>query len=264
MEIADHHILITGANRGIGKAVALAFAQDKAHLHLLTRQTDPVSGAAMKEELLKEGAASVVLYECDLSKREQITQFLQKMESVDIDILFNNAGQLTGGPLETQSLDEIYSLLQVNINALIHLTHGFLPKMLKRKKGKIINHSSVVAVMNFPCSSTYAASKAAVLAFTNSLRAELHGTGVSTLTLVTPGVDTRMFNEIPKLYGAYFDVEFLNGIPSKKYAQMIREAVLEDLQELRPQGLTGIGLRAAQHLPRVFESLMLKRFKRDD
>lgn len=258
MEIKGSHILITGANRGIGKAVAMMCAEDKAHLHLAVRTSDP----ALKEELLKAGAASVEIYSVDLATRQGIDSFLSSVENKDFDILFNNAGQLTGGLLEEQPIEDIYSMLQVNVNALIHLTRGLLPKMLARKRGKIINHSSVSGVMHFPCASTYAASKAAVLAFTNSLKSELRGTGVSTLVLITPGIDTRMYNDIPKLYGKNFDLGLGKGIPPKKYAQMIREAILEDLTELKPHGVTGVGLLLARHIPKTFDSLVLKKFKR--
>lgn len=258
MEIKDSHILITGANRGIGKAVAMMCAEDKAHLHLAMRTIEP----ELKEELLKTGASSVEIYQSDLSTKKGIESLLQAVAHKDIDILFNNAGQLTGGLLEDQSLEDIYSMLQVNVNALIHLTHGLLPKMLARKRGKIINHSSVSGVMNFPCASTYSASKAAVLAFTNCLKAELRGTGVTTLALITPGIDTRMYNDIPKLYGKNFDLGLDKGIPPKKYAQMIREAILEDLSDLKPHGVTGIGLLMAQHVPKAFDSLVQKKFKR--
>lgn len=258
MEIRDSQILITGANRGIGRAVALMCAEDKAHLHLVMRKEDP----AIAEEMKKAGAKSVAIYELDLCDRSQIDQFLKKMESVQIDILFNNAGQMTGGLLEKQSLDEIYSMVHVNVMAVIHLTHGILPGMLKRKRGKIINNSSVTAVMNLPSATTYAASKAAILAFGNCLRTELKETSVTTLTLLTPGVDSQMFGEIPKFYGAKLDFGILDGIPPKKYAQMIREAILEDLEELRPSGLTGASLLVAHHLPKFFENLVLKRFRR--
>ena len=258
MEIRDSHILITGANRGIGKAVALLLAEDKAHLHIAIRSPD----AALQEELLKAGAASVTFYQGDLSSRAGIVSLLAATENVQIDILFNNAGQLTGGLLEEQPIDDIYSMMQVNVNALIHLTHGILPRMLKAKKGKIINHGSVSGVMNFPCASTYSASKAAVLAFTNCLKAELKGTGVTTLVLVTPGVETRMFNQISELYGSKVDLNFLKSIPSKKYAQMIREAILEDLEDLKPHGFSGVGLSIAQHLPKTFEKLTSRLFKR--
>lgn len=259
MEIKDHHVLITGANRGIGRAVALRFAEDKAHLHLTVRTKDE----SLKKEMLKAGAASVEIYELDLSERSNIDSFLKKINKIEIDILFNNAGQLTGGLLEKQDLDETFKMIQINLNALIHLTHAILPGMLKRKKGKIINHSSVSAIMHFPSDSTYSATKAAVLAFTEALRVELKGTGVTTLALVTPGVDTRMFKEIPKIYGATLDVSVLKSIAPKKYAEMIREAVLEDLNILRPGGTTGIGLALAQYVPQVFERIVSTRFKRD-
>ncbi len=258
MEIRDSHILITGASQGIGKAVALMCAADKAHLHLLVRTANP----SLKEEMIQAGAGSVEIYQVNLKDRQEIEKFVQQTRDLKIDILFNNAGQLTGGLLEEQPLDDIYEMLQVNVNALVHLSQAFLPGMLQRQKGKIINHSSVNAIMNLPGSTTYAASKAAVLAFSNCLRAELSGTPVTVLTLITPGVETRMFKEIPKLYGKNFDLGFLKSIPAAKYAQMIREAILEDLPELRPSGVTGTGLMLAQHVPRIFQSLILKNFKR--
>lgn len=260
MEIKDHHILITGCNRGIGKASALRLAQDKAHLHIANRQKD----LDLEKQLMDAGAASVEFYATDLSTRSGVQNLLDQVKEKEIDILFNNAGQLTGGLLEDQKMDDIYSMLQVNVNALIHLSHGILPQMLKRKKGKIINHSSVSGIMHFPCASTYSASKAAVLAFTTALNAELKGTGVTTLTLITAGVETRMYQDIPKLYGKNLDVSFLTSIAPEKYANMIREAIIEDLEQLKPGGFSGVGLLMARHLPKVFESVALNRFKRSD
>lgn len=258
MEIKDNYMLITGANRGIGRAVAEMAAKDGAHLILCNRTQNP----DLVKELEALGAPSAREIITDLSSKSGVDQLLSQLEGQRIDILFNNAGQLTGGLLEEQSLDEIYSMIQVNISSLIHLTHALLPRMIASRRGKVINHSSVSGVMHFPCSSTYSATKAAVLAFSNSLRSELVGTGVSCLVLVTPGVETRMFNEIPEKYGKNLDVSLLKSIPSRKYAQMIREAILEDLDTLKPHGVTGFFLRAAQHTPRIFEKLVLKNFKR--
>lgn len=259
MEIRDSHILITGANRGIGKAVAQMCAEDKAHLHLVVRKKEE----GLSEELLKAGAASVQVYEVDLSKRSEIDHLLRTLKNVNIDILFNNAGQLTGGLLEEQSIDDVLTMLQVNVNALIQLTHGLLPQMLVRKRGKIVNNASVSAVMHFPCASTYSAAKAAVLAFTKCLEPELKGTGVSTLVLITPGVDTRIYKQIPKFYGKNLDLGSLQSMPPKKYAQMIREAILEDLKELKPSGIIGVGLLAARYIPQVFDRVVATRFKRN-
>lgn len=258
MEIKNSHILITGCNRGIGRAVAEVCAQDGAHLYLANRTMDD----KMRDQLLNLGAPSVTALQADLGTREGVEKLLSDVKNIEIDILFNNAGQLTGGLLEEQTLNDIYSLLQVNVNALIHLTHGILPGMIQRKRGKIINHSSVSAVMHFPCATTYAASKAAVSAFTNSLRAELKGTGVSTLVLITPGVETAMYNDIFNKYGKHLDLNFLKSMPATKYAKVIREAILEDIEISKPPGVGAMGVILAQHLPRVFEKIAVRGFKR--
>lgn len=257
MNIKDQHFLITGANRGIGRAVAEMAAQEGAIVHLAVRNED--------KELVKHlnalGAKDVKIWNADLSSREKIEGFLKLIKNERIDILFNNAGQLTGGLLEEQTLDDIYSMFQVNLNALVHLTHALLPGMIQRKRGKIINHASVTAFMHFPCASTYAASKAAVVAFSDCVQAELGGTGVSTLCLVTPGIKTRMFDEIEVKYGKNFEVP-TDSISTSEYAQQIKQAMLKDQTYLVPGGATGLGLWVSKYLPGLFRMETQKRFKR--
>lgn len=257
METKNSHVLITGANRGIGKAVAKRLAEDGAHLYLAIRKLDP----ELIAELKSKGAADVQIIECDLLTRRGVERLIEETRKMKIDVVFNNAGLLTGGLLEDQPLDDIYDMLQVNVNALIHLTKEILPQMLKRKKGLIINHASVTGIMHFPSASTYAASKAAVIAFTNSLRQELRGTGVRTLLLITPGVKTRMFDKINDLYSKNMEVP-KDSISPDKYAEMIREAIVEDLEVLQPGGLTGAALQVARYLPGAFERAVSFRFKR--
>jgi short-subunit dehydrogenase len=150
----------------------------------------------LESHLMGLGAASVCCLKADLSSRVGVEALARALEELEVDILFNNAGMLTGGLIEEQKLDEIYSMFQVNLSAVVHLSRAVIPGMIARGRGKIVNNSSVSAFMHFPCASTYAASKAAVVAFTNCIDAELSGTGVSTLCLVTPGIKTRMFDEI--------------------------------------------------------------------
>lgn len=257
VEISNRQVLITGASRGIGKAVAKMCAEDKAHLHIILRQTDP----DIVRELEHAGAKTVTVWEADLSTREGVEELLKKIKTVPVDILFNNAGVLTGGLLEEQSLDDIYKMFQVNLNALVHLTQGLLPGMLQRKRGKIINNSSMAAYMHFPAASTYAASKAGVVAFTDCLRMELKDTGVSTLLLITPSIKTRMFDEVEALYSKSFQVP-ADSISPGRYAQMIREAILQDLEVLEPSGLMGIGLKFAKFMKPLFEMEVARRFKR--
>lgn len=258
MEIKGRRVVITGANRGIGWALAKMFAQSGSHLHLVNRTSD----GSQVSELEKLGAASVQVTSLDLSDRQAITRFLEKHQEDEVDVLVNNAGQLTGGLLENQTVDEIYSVLQVNVTALIHLTKGFLPGMLKRGRGKIVNNASVTGIMHFPCATTYAATKSAVIAFTQSLQGELKNTGVSTLLMITPGIETRMFKEIPNRYGPHIQWDLGKGMPAEQYADLIKDAILNDETVYEPTGFEGMGLLLARHSPRLFQKLVSARFRR--
>lgn len=257
MKIQYKHFLITGANRGIGLAVAQMAARDNANLHLVIRNPIPT----LETELFALGASSIKIYYADLSTRKGVDDLIQKLQGQQIDILFNNAGLLTGGLIEEQSLDEIYTMFQVNINALVHLTHALIPGMVKQGQGKIINNASVSAFMHFPCASTYAASKAAVVAFTDCIQAELKGTGVSTLCLVTPGIKTRMFDEIEVKYSKNFEVP-TDSISAQEYALQIRNKILNDESYLLPKGTTAVGLWISKYVPTFFRNEIQKRFKR--
>ncbi len=258
MELKNTTVVITGASRGIGKSLAQALAQKNTRIVGVSRKFDP----HFEKDLLGLGASSVRLISADLSARESVQKVLSQLESEEIDVFINNAGLLTGGLLENQPLDEVLQMLQVNVNAVIQLTHGILPKMLARKKGKIVNNSSVAGVMHFPCSSTYSASKAAVIAFTTSLNNELKNTGVSTLLLITPGVETEMFNDIPKKYGKNLNVNLLKSIPVETYAKRVVRAIETDRSVLSPHGTSGLGVALARWTPRLFYSAVNTQFTR--
>jgi short-subunit dehydrogenase len=257
MEIKNNYVLITGANRGIGLAFAEACAAEGAHLILAIRKNDE----DLSSNLKNKGALSVETIEADLVTRAGVEKLIQNLNHKKIDILFNNAGLLTGGLLEEQPIDDIYNMFQVNVNALVHLTHAIVPPMVAQKSGKIINHSSVSAVMHFPCASTYAASKAAVWAFSDCLQQELKGTGVSTLCLFTPGIKTRMFDKIDDLYSKNFKTP-KDSISPEVYAKMIVKAVKNDSVYLEPSGLTGIGFTIAQNFKSIFNGIVSTQFKR--
>jgi short-subunit dehydrogenase len=257
VKIHGSHFLITGANRGIGLAVAKMAAIEGAHLYLVMRQNNQ----SLLDDLKKMGAQSAMIFVSDFSIRGSIEDLIEKLISIPFDIVFNNAGQLTGGLLEDQKLDDIYHMFQVNTLSLVHLTRGLLPGMIQRGRGKIINNSSVSAFMHFPCATTYAASKASVVAFTQSLGAELEGTGVTTLCLITPGIKTRMFDEITIKYGKNLRMP-LDSISSENYASQIKKAILRDQTVLFPKGQTAVGLFLAMHFPSLFHKLIKIYFKR--
>ncbi len=260
MEIKGTNFLITGANRGIGRAVAFMAAKEGAHLHLANRTN--TDRARTERELLDAGAASVKSYEVDLTQRQSLEKLFKSLATVKVDIVFNNAGQFTAGMIEKQDPDVIDGMLSVNVNSLIHLTRWAVPGMLARGRGKIINHSSIAAVMAFPGASTYAASKAAVRAFTDGLRHELHGTGVTLLTLVTASVETRMLREVPEKCADFLDAHELKGMAPDRYAGRVRDAILEDDNELLPTGIGRVLFWVASYFPNGYRWLERRRFHR--
>ena len=257
MKIEGTKFIITGGSRGIGLAVAEMAASCRAHVHIVARSWDK----NLESRLKALGAASVKFWKADLSSREEVEKFAATLDEIDADILFNNAGLLTGGLIEEQGLDEIYSMFQVNLNALVHLSRAVIPGMIKRRRGKIINNSSVSAFMHFPCASTYAASKAAVVAFTDCIDLELSGTGVSTLCLITPGIKTRMFDEIETKYSKNFEIP-KDSISPEKYAGKIRRAIESDDRYLFPDGATSVGLWLARFFNPLFRLAIKKKFHR--
>ena len=260
MILKDKNILITGSSRGIGKALASEIAKENVHLILCSRSIEE----SEVQRLMVLGAKSVCHYSVDLTDMKAIDELIEKLKTDDIhiDVLINNAGQLTGGLFEEQPLDKIHTMLDINLHAVLHLTHKLLPSMIKKGEGKIINNASVSGKMFFPCASTYAASKAAIVAFTESLKQELRGTGVSTLLLITPGVKTEMYDDIANLYGTNLDTSDFTYIPANKWAQKIIQAIKKDKDSLWPQGGNRFGVLLGHHFPNIFAKFIKSRFKR--
>jgi uncharacterized protein len=269
MKIEGTKVLVTGGNRGIGLALAKAFAGCGANVWIGVRNPEGEDVQLALREIREHSpsvssqTSRVEAIRIDLASREKIDSCLPAILDLQLDILVNNAGQLTGGLLEEQALDDIYQMFQVNLVGLTHLTHSVLPGMLQRKRGKIVNNASVSGVMNFPMASTYSAAKSGVVALTSCLAGELRNTGVSTLTLITPGVKTRMFDEIKVRYGAKMDLAMLEGaVEPSVWAGDVIDAVRDDRDVLMPHGATRAGVFLARHLPKLFGAAVSTKFTR--
>lgn len=258
LEISEKQVLITGANRGIGLGLAKELNKNGAIVYLGMRCPQNFK----VEEHGFYDSEKVHCLELDLGSREQIDVFIEQYGDIKWDVLINNAGQLTGGLLEDQDTDAIYSMFQVNLVGLTHLTQKILPGMIERGVGKIVNNASVSGVMHLPCASTYAAAKTAVVALTNSLNLELVGTGVTTLTLLTPGIKTRMFDKISDLYGKHLDLSMLSAISAESYAKKVHKAIQKDALFYEPSGRVGMVLWIARHSPYFFRKIGKIGFKR--
>jgi short-subunit dehydrogenase len=242
MDLTGRTALVTGSNRGIGKAILEALAREPLGL-LLAGMRSP----ERFEEPPVVRAKEVRPVAIDLASREAVDESVAGLgDLASVDLIVNNAGIGTGGLLEEQDLDDIYAMLQVNLAAVIHLTHAVLPGMIERGFGKVVNNASISGYAFFPAATTYAASKAGVVAFTESLRRELKGTGVTTLHLVTPGVNTDMLDATEDAYGRYLDTSDWQKQEPEEWAAKVVSAIRDDSTVLGPGGKTAIAKLASR------------------
>ncbi|MGA2441134.1 MAG: SDR family oxidoreductase [Tepidisphaeraceae bacterium] len=176
--------LVTGASVGIGRDLAELFAHDGHQLVLTARSEPQLQELAAK--LRGQYRVNVEVIVQDLSVADAPQRVFDCLQSKPIDYLVNNAGFGKLGPFAESDLSTQLGMLQVNVVALTHLTRLFLPGMLKRGSGRIMNVASVAAFLPGPRMAVYHASKAYVLSFSEALASELSGSGV-TVTAMCPG-----------------------------------------------------------------------------
>lgn len=181
-----NYTLITGASSGIGLELAKVFAQQGHHLILVARNTDKLH--KLSAELESQYAIQAEVFYSDLSvtgASQQLFQGIQR-RGLAVENLINNAGIGDHGAFADAELERQTDMIQVNIMALTELTKLFLPAMLAKKSGRILNVASTASFQPGPLMSVYYASKAYVLFFSEGLAEELKGTGV-TVTALCPG-----------------------------------------------------------------------------
>lgn len=184
--------VVTGASSGIGWATAVAFA----------RRGSTVVAAARRKDRLDELVAgiearggSAVAVPCDVAERSQVSALAERVlgEFGRCDVLVNNAGISQRGPFADIALDQIERVVRVNYLGVLYGTKAFLPAMLDAGRGHVVNVASLAGRFATPGSGVYSSTKHAVVAFSESLHYELHGTGIL-VTAVNPGfVETEGF-----------------------------------------------------------------------
>lgn len=197
MDLQNRTALVTGASSGIGAAMATALAARGSNLVLVARRADRLTELAdrlqatygvqahvISRDLVKDGAATEI--------HEEVSR-----QGITIDALVNNAGFATRAKFVDEEAARVSDEIALNVTALVELTHAFLPGMLERGFGAVINVASTAAFQPLPLMAVYGASKAFDLSFTEALWGELEGTGVKAITLCPGATDTEFFDVGP-------------------------------------------------------------------
>lgn len=193
MELREAHVVVTGASRGIGRALAVELARAGARLTVVARRADAL--ASLAAELLREGLAAPLVLEVDLATDDE--GFLARAERRfgPVDVLVNNAGVQIIGPTHALDVEANERLLQLNLALPLRLIRHVLPGMRDRGRGAIVNIASMAALAPTPGMIYYDASKAGLAAASEALRGELRGTGVDVLTVYPGIIETDMARE---------------------------------------------------------------------
>lgn len=181
-------VVVTGASRGIGRAIAIAAARRGSRLALIARSGEAL--ATVRQELGGEATIAVA----DLGDRRQLEEAWEaaRRELGPVDILVNNAGVGCWGPFVEADGDAVDHVLAVNLVAAMQLTHLALPEMLRRRLGHVVNVSSVAGRLGTPFEAIYSASKFGLAGFTEALAVEVRPFGV-TVSMVNPGPVATQF-----------------------------------------------------------------------
>jgi 3-oxoacyl-[acyl-carrier protein] reductase len=211
MKLKDKIAIITGAGRGIGRAIALQLAQEGGSL--VCWDIDEQSAAQTADQVKAKGRPALSSH-VDVTQLDQVTAAVEDVltQFSHIDILVNNAGITRDNLLARMSPQEWAQVLDVNLKGTFHCTKAVVRQMMKQRGGRIVNIASVVGLMGNPGQANYCASKAGIIGFTKAMAKELASRTI-TVNAVAPGfIDTEM----TKRLSDQSKEAFLQAIPLRR------------------------------------------------
>jgi uncharacterized protein len=250
MKITGKIVVITGASSGIGALMAEQFAAAGAVPILMARSVSKLQEVSVR--IPGEHAVMPL----DVTDASQVAETMQKVIETygRIDILINNAGYGIFETLEKSTLEQFEDMMNVNYMGTVRCTKAVLPYMLKAGSGHIVNVASMAGKIGSAKSTGYAATKHAVLGFTNSLRQELVGTGIG-LTAINPGpIDTPFFDKADPSGNYVKNIAWLMLKPEKVVAEIF-DAIERNIPEKNLPRMASLGVKLFQLFPRAFDKI---------
>jgi short-subunit dehydrogenase len=253
MTLDNCSAVITGASAGIGRELARQLAARAKLLVLVARRRDRLG--ELREELqTKNPALRLEIRDIDLANLDQTTHLAALLANEPIDFLINNAGLGDHGPLATADPTRVNEQVQVNVLALTALTRALLPRMIAQKRGAILNVSSSAGFLPVSGFAVYAATKAYVTSFSEAVRAETRGCGITITTLCPGPVHTEFADVANRQEHPGKRRNSLVHVPVEKVARAGLEAIERD----KPLVIPGIAMKIAMAITRALPLSLLR------
>lgn len=229
-ELTGRAALVTGASRGLGRHIARALADEGMHLALTARSEEDLRELASD---LRTGGTAAAVIPADLTDRDAVEALAHRSEEEldGVDVLVNNAGVMESGPYHRRDAADVARAVELNLLAPMLLSRTLLARMLERGRGHVVNLASLAGKAGPPFEAVYGATKAGLIGFTQSLRREYHGTGVSA-SAICPGYVTSA--------GMYADAVADTGVEAPAHVgraspDEVAEAVIRSVEDDEPE-----------------------------
>jgi short-subunit dehydrogenase len=251
--------LVTGASSGIGVELARQLAAKGHGVTLVARREDKLIELA--GQLEREHGVRAEVAACDLSdaaERDALVGTLAE-RGLRVEALLNNAGFGSAGPFQRLERDWELRMVRTNVEAVVDLCARYVPEMVERGRGAILNVASTAAFQPLPRQSTYSASKAFVLAFSEAIASDLKGTGV-TVTALCPGPVRTEFTDAHEGFGAADSTPDFVWMTAEDTARAAVKGMERGKRVVVPGVGNRLGAIAGQHAPRSLLLAAARRF----
>lgn len=250
--------LVTGASSGIGTELARGLAGRGLGLTLVARREERLRELAA--ELAENHDVRIEVATADVSDAGERNRLVQEIASrgLTVEVLINNAGFGSGGAFVGLDGERETEMVRTNVEAVVGLSSAYLPEMVERGRGALLNIGSLISFQPVPFQATYGASKAFVLSFTDALHEELRGTGV-TATAVCPGPVRTEFGESGGFGGADDRIPGFMWLSADRVAEDALDGLESGERVVIPGPVNRVAALYGQHLPR---SLLLPLVRR--